>query len=168
MARITGIGGVFLRTKSDEKSLAAWYQEHLGMKLESWGGAILRWPDDQAEDGGLTVWHLAAEDSKWFAPSTGSFMINYRVDDMNGILRRLKDGGVPILKGPEHSEEGTFAWIVDPDGNKVELWKPKARDAKAKPAKATKAKAKATKATGAKVKAKVKATKAKARATRRR
>ncbi len=171
MARITGIGGVFLRAKSDEKSLAAWYQKHLGMTLESWGGAILRWPDDHAGDGGVTVWHLAAKDSEWFAPSAGSFMINYRVDDMNGILRRLKDGGVPILKGPEHSEEGTFAWIVDPDGNKVELWKPKARDAKAKQAKATKAKAKATKAKAPKAKstkARAKATTAKAKATGRR
>ncbi|MDP2343574.1 MAG: VOC family protein [Deltaproteobacteria bacterium] len=132
MARITGIGGVFLRAKSDEKALAAWYEKHLGMQFESWGGAILKWPDDKGEDRGLTVWHLAAKDSDWFAPSTGSFMINYRVDDMDGIMQRLKDGGVPIVKGPEYAENGTFLWIVDPDGNKVELWEPKIWDEKNK------------------------------------
>ena len=62
MAKITGIGGVFLKSKGDGKALAAWYQRHLGMPLEDWGGAILRWPDDKAEDRGLTVWHLTAKD----------------------------------------------------------------------------------------------------------
>jgi predicted enzyme related to lactoylglutathione lyase len=132
MARITGIGGVFLRAKSDEKALAAWYEKHLGMPSEAWGGAILRWPDDKAEDRGVTVWHLAAKDSDWFAPSAGSFMINYRVDDMDGIMQRLKEGGVPLFKGPEYAENGTFLWIVDPDGNKVELWEPKLWDDKNK------------------------------------
>lgn len=132
MARITGIGGVFLRAKSDEKALAAWYEKHLGMKFESWGGAVLKWPEDTAEDGGATVWHLASKDSDWFAPSTGSFMINYRVDDMDGIVKRLQEGGVPIFKGPEHHENGSFLWIIDPDGNKVELWEPKIWDDKNK------------------------------------
>ena len=76
MAKVTGIGGVFLKSKSDSAALAAWYQTHLGMPLEDWGGAVLRWPDDKAEDKGLTVWHLAAKDSKWFRPSDSSFMIN--------------------------------------------------------------------------------------------
>jgi predicted enzyme related to lactoylglutathione lyase len=128
MARITGIGGVFLRAKSDEKALAAWYAKHLGLHLESFGGAILKWPEDKAEDQGLTVWHLASKDSDWFSPSTGSFMINYRVDDMDGMIQQLKDGGVAILKGPEQAENGRFLWIVDPDGNKVELWEPKLWD----------------------------------------
>ena len=78
------------------------------------------------------MWNLAAKDSEWFTPSTGSFMINYRVDDMDGILRRLKDGGVTIFKGPEYHENGSFLWIVDPDGNKVELWEPKLWDDKNK------------------------------------
>jgi predicted enzyme related to lactoylglutathione lyase len=132
MARITGIGGVFLRAKSDEKALATWYEKHLGMQFEPWGGALLKWPDDKKEDDGITVWTLAAKDSDWFAPSTGSFMINYRVDDMDGIMQRLKEGNVPILKGPEYHENGAFLWIVDPDGNKVELWEPKMWDDKNK------------------------------------
>ena len=70
MAKITGIGGVFLKSKGDSATLAAWYQKHLGMPLEDFGGAVLKWPDDTAEDQGLTVWHLADHDSQWFGPST--------------------------------------------------------------------------------------------------
>lgn len=132
MAKVTGIGGVFLRAKRDPKELGAWYAKNLGIKLEGFGGAILRWPDDTAEDKGLTVWHLAAPDSKWFSPSEGSFMINYRVDDMNGLLEHLRANDVAIVSGPEYHENGVFAWIMDPDGNKVELWEPKKWDEKNK------------------------------------
>jgi len=69
MAKVTGIGGVFFKSRSDHKALAAWYARHLGLALEEWGGAILKWPDDQADDRGLTVWHVAARDSDWFSPS---------------------------------------------------------------------------------------------------
>jgi predicted enzyme related to lactoylglutathione lyase len=131
MARVTGIGGVFFKAK-DPKQLAAWYRDMLGIPVEDWGGAALKWPDDHAEDRGTTAWMLAGQDSKWFAPSTSSFMINYRVDDMEGLLARLRDKGVAIDKGPEHHENGAFAWIVDPDGNKVELWEPKIWDDKNK------------------------------------
>lgn len=124
MARVTGIGGVFFKSRSDNKALAAWYAKHLGLKLEDWGGAILKWPEDQAEDRGLTVWHVAEKDSKWFSPSDSSFMINYRVDDLDALLAQLRADGVEILKGPESDVNGHFAWILDPDGNKLELWQP--------------------------------------------
>lgn len=124
MARVTGIGGVFLKCKGDSASLAAWYQEHLGMPLEPWGGAVLKWPDDKAEDGGLTVWNLADRDSKWFSPSDSAVMINYRVDDLDALLAQLQAAGVAISEGPQSHENGKFAWIMDPDGNKVELWEP--------------------------------------------
>ena len=124
MAKITGIGGVFLKSKGDGKELAAWYQKHLGMKLEDWGGAILKWPDDKAEDEGLTVWHTASHDSKWFSPSHSSFMINYRVDNLDELLEQLRSAGIEVVQGPESAENGKFAWIMDPDGNKVELWQP--------------------------------------------
>jgi predicted enzyme related to lactoylglutathione lyase len=133
MAKVTGIGGVFFKSR-DKAALAAWYQKHLGMPLTEWGGAVLKWPEDTAEDKGLTVWTLAASDSKWFAPSTSSFMINYRVDDMAGMLDQLRAGGVEIVAGPESHENGKFAWIVDPDGNKIELWEPKLWDDKNKTA----------------------------------
>ena len=132
MARITGIGGVFFKSKGDPKELAAWYQQNLGMPLEPWGGGVLRWPDDTAEDKGVTAWSVAKHDSKWFAPSDASFMINYRVDDMDGLLANLRSAGVEIIQGPESHENGKFAWIVDPDGNKVELWEPKLWDEKNK------------------------------------
>ena len=132
MARVTGIGGVFLKCKGDSAALAAWYRKHLGMPLETWGGAVLRWPDDTADDKGLTVWSLADQDSQWFSPSDSAFMINYRVDDLDALLAQLRAEGVDVVAGPESHENGKFAWIMDPDGNKVELWEPMAWDEKNK------------------------------------
>jgi len=132
MARITGVGGVFFKSKGDGKALAAWYREHLGLPLSDFGGAVLRWPDDTAEDKGLTVWHVASKDSKWFSPSDSAFMINYRVDNLVELLGELRAKGVAVLQGPESHENGKFAWILDPDGNKVELWEPMLWDEKNK------------------------------------
>jgi predicted enzyme related to lactoylglutathione lyase len=132
MARVTGIGGVFFKSAEDHTRLAAWYRDNLGLPLEAWGGAILRWPDDKAEDRGLTVWHVAERETKWFDPSPASFMINYRVDDLGEMLAQLKKNGAAIVKGPEQHENGKFAWIMDPDGNKVELWEPMIWDEKNK------------------------------------
>jgi predicted enzyme related to lactoylglutathione lyase len=134
MAKVTGIGGVFFKSKSDHKALAAWYQKHLGLPLESWGGAVLKWPDDTAEDKGLTVWHVAEKESKWFSPSDSAFMINYRVDDLVELIAKLRAEGVEVVSGPESHENGKFAWIMDPDGNKVELWEPMNWDEKNKSA----------------------------------
>ena len=130
MAKITGIGGVFFKSKSDHAALAAWYQRHLGMSLEDWGGAILKWPDDKRQDQGQTVWSVAGKDSQWFSPSQSSFMINYRVDDLDEMVAQLRAGGVEIVKGPDSDENGKFAWVMDPDGNKVELWEPKSEGEK--------------------------------------
>ncbi|HBB88260.1 MAG TPA: glyoxalase [Blastocatellia bacterium] len=134
MARITGIGGVFFKSRDDSAALAAWYREHLGLSLESFGGAILRWPDDKADDKGLTVWHIAEKESQWFSPSDSSFMINYRVDDLGEMIAQLRAGGVEIIQGPESHENGKFAWVMDPEGNKVELWEPMLWDEKNKSA----------------------------------
>lgn len=136
MAKITGIGGVFLKSKGDGATPAAWYKRHLGMPLEDWGGAVLRWPDDKAEDRGLAVWHLAAKESQWFSPSDSSVMINYRVDNLAEMLAQLHAAGVEVVNGPESAENGKFAWIMDPEGNKVELWEPMIWDDKNKGAKA--------------------------------
>jgi predicted enzyme related to lactoylglutathione lyase len=124
MARVTGIGGVFFKSSGDHKALAAWYEKHLGMKPESFGAVILKWPDDKAPDGGLTVWSVAKSDSRWFSPSESSFMINYRVDDLDALLAQLRSDGVEIVGDPQSDDNGKFAWIMDPDGNKVELWQP--------------------------------------------
>lgn len=126
MAKVTGIGGVFIRSTRDKDALIAWYRDNLGMNFEDWGGSIINWGDDKQVDGGMTVWSTAAPNSKWFAPSESSFMINYRVDDLDGLLSKLRENGVEIIKGPDEDFNGTFAWVMDPDGNKVELWEPKA------------------------------------------
>lgn len=122
MARVTGIGGIFFKAR-DPKALAAWYGKHLGLQFEEWGGSILKWPANPV-DGGVTVWHLAEQSSKWFAPSEASFMINYRVDDLDGLLAAMREAGVAIHKGPDVDDNGKFAWVIDPEGNKVELWEP--------------------------------------------
>jgi predicted enzyme related to lactoylglutathione lyase len=133
MARVTGIGGVFfLSSRGEGKDLFAWYQKHLGMKLEDFGSAILQWKEDTAEDGGATVWHVGDRDSEWFSPSKSRFMINYRVDDMEALVEQLGSDDIEILKGPEYHENGVFAWIMDPEGNKIELWEPKNWDDKNK------------------------------------
>jgi predicted enzyme related to lactoylglutathione lyase len=134
MARITGIGGIFFKSRNDNAALAAWYQKHLGMQIESFGGAVLKWPDDKAEDKGLTVWHIAEKESDWFSPSDSPFMINYRVDNLGEMIAQLRAGGVEIVGGPESHENGKFAWIMDPEGNKVELWEPMVWDEKNKSA----------------------------------
>ncbi len=132
MAKVTGIGGVFFKSRNDHKALAAWYQKHLGLTLESFGGAVLNWPEDKAEDGGLTVWSVAGKESQWFSPSDSSFMINYRVDNLTELLAQLRTAGVEVVGGPESHENGKFAWIMDPDGNKVEFWEPLLWDEKNK------------------------------------
>ena len=132
MARITGIGGVFFKSTGDHKKLSEWYASNLGLQLEDWGGAILKWSDDAASEEGLTVWTVAAPETKWFHPSSASFMINYRVDSLDGMLAQLKANGIEPVKGPDSDENGKFAWILDLDGNKVELWEPMPRDHKNK------------------------------------
>lgn len=132
MARVMGIGGIFFKSKKDNKALAAWYEKNLGLKLEVWGGAALKWPQDTAEDKGSTSWMVADKDSKWFEPSESSFMINYRIDNMAEMIEQLRLNDVPIHKGPESHENGKFAWIIDPEGNKVELWEPMVWDVKNK------------------------------------
>ena len=124
MARVTGIGGVFFQAK-DPEMLSAWYLEHLGVPFDGkMGCAILRWNQDPEAGDGATVWCLSKADSDGFKPSKSSFMINYRVDDMVGMLENLQAAGVAIQQGPETHFNGIFSWILDPEGNKVELWQP--------------------------------------------
>lgn len=134
MARVTGIGGVFFKSTGDNAALSAWYSKHLGIKLEDFGAAVLKWPDDKAEDEGMTVWNVAPKDTQWFGPSNSSFMINYRIDNMAEMVEQLRAADIEIIQGPESHENGKFAWIMDPDGNKVELWEPMIWDDKNKEA----------------------------------
>ena len=119
---ITGVGGVFFKAK-DPKALAAWYRDVLGMPMEAWGGAALRY--DAPKHPPVAAWSPFPASTDYFAPSTSAFMINYAVDDMDALLARLSTKGVQILKRDDSDENGRFAWILDPEGNKVELWQPK-------------------------------------------
>ena len=119
--RITGVGGVFFKAK-DPKALAAWYRDVLGLPLEAWGGAALRY--DAPHHPPALIWNAFPAATDYFAPSTSVFMINYAVDDMEAFLARLRAKGVAILKR-EEDPNGRFAWILDPEGNKIELWEPK-------------------------------------------
>ena len=121
--RITGVGGVFFKAK-DPKALAAWYRDVLGLPLEPWGGAALRY--DAPKHPPALAWSVFPASTDYFAPSTGAFMINYAVDDMDALLTRLRTKGVTILKRVDDDPNGLFAWILDPEGNKIELWQPEA------------------------------------------
>lgn len=119
---ITGIGGIFFKAK-DPKALAAWYRDVLGMPVEVWGGAALRY--DAPKHPPALAWNVFPASTKYFAPSTSGLMIDYAVDDMDALLARLRAKGVEILKRDDSDPNGRFAWILDPEGNKVELWEPK-------------------------------------------
>ena len=121
--RITGVGGVFFKAK-DPEALASWYRDVLGLPLEAWGGAALRY--DAPQHPPALIWSAFPASTSYFAPSTGEFMINYAVDDMEAFLTRLSAKGVAILKRND-DENGRFAWILDPEGNKIELWEPPAQ-----------------------------------------
>ena len=126
MKRATGIGGIFFKAK-DPKALAAWYKEHIGVDVQSWGGASFDWSDAEGKPvGGTTAWMITAQDSKKFTGTASSFMVNYRVDDLHALLKALKDEGCNVLEKVDDSEWGKFGWVVDPEGNMVELWQPPA------------------------------------------
>jgi predicted enzyme related to lactoylglutathione lyase len=121
MARITGIGGIFFKAK-DPKALSAWYGDVLGIAIEDWGGAMLRY--DAPGHPPMAVWAPFAQNTDYFAPSTASFMINFAVDDLDGFTAALKEKGIAILDMQDQGGMGRFAWIMDPEGNKIELWMP--------------------------------------------
>ena len=119
MERVTGIGGVFFKAK-DPKSLGAWYRDHLGIDVQTWGGAQFPWNDPE----GVTAWTIMPETSKYFAPSTAPFMVNYRVADLEALLKVLREEGCAVDEKMDTSEFGKFGWVMDPEGNRIELWEP--------------------------------------------
>jgi len=127
MKRVTGIGGIFFKAK-DAALLRAWYAKHLGIDVQSWGGAAFAWTDDAGNPTkGATVWSVNSQDNDYFAPSTAPFMVNYRVRDLAALLAVLREEGCNVLDKTEESAElGKFGWVMDPEGNKVELWEPPA------------------------------------------
>ena len=119
---VTGVGGVFIKSK-DPKALLAWYRDVLGLEMKPWGGAAI--PLDAPGHPPVVVWSPFSATTDYMAPSTREFMINLAVDDMEAIIARLTAKGVTILKRDDKDPSGRFAWILDPDGTKVELWQPK-------------------------------------------
>ena len=124
MERVTGLGGVFLKAK-DPKALAVWYQQHLGINFGTNVYFDFRWinPHHPTEPG-HTAFSFFKEDTSYFKPSDKDFMINFRVRELKQLLSELKKEGVTIIGEVEEFEYGKFGWILDPEGNKIELWEP--------------------------------------------
>ena len=123
MKRVTGIGGIFFKSQ-DPKQLKDWYRQHLGIESDDYG-ATFQWRDENdPQQIGNTVWSPFPQDTKYFNPSTAPFMINYRVADLEGLLAALREEGVTVEDKIENYDYGRFAWITDPEGNRIELWEP--------------------------------------------
>ena len=126
MKRVTGIGGIFFKAR-DPQALGEWYRTHLGLVLEPWGGAVFRWASpDNPSGAGTTIWNAFPADTAYFAPSQAGFMVNYRVDDLHALLAALRREGCSVDDKVEESELGKFGWVMDPEGNRIELWQPPA------------------------------------------
>ncbi len=126
MTRVTGIGGIFFKAR-DPAALQAWYRTHLGIDVQAWGGCAFRWKDDALPGReGVTVWSVFPAESTYFDPSPAPFMVNYRVADLARVLAELRAEGCAVDDRTDESEHGRFGWVMDPEGNRVELWEPPA------------------------------------------
>jgi predicted enzyme related to lactoylglutathione lyase len=130
MQRVTGIGGIFFKSENPEQ-MYQWYEKHLGIRRESHGqGAQFEWRELKAADGSepgpeaQTAWSIFPSSTKYFGASKANFMVNYRVEDLDALLEAMKAAGVEVDPKREEAEYGRFAWITDPDGNRIELWEP--------------------------------------------
>jgi catechol 2,3-dioxygenase-like lactoylglutathione lyase family enzyme len=122
--RVTGIGGVFWKAQ-DPAGLTAWYVERLGVPLDSTGAAVLQWRDGAGAPASTVVAPFPA-DTSYFAPSSSPFMIDFRVADLDSMLDQLRREGCHVIDRVEEMEFGRFGWVMDPEGNKIELWEPAA------------------------------------------
>ena len=128
MKKVIGIGGIFFKAK-DPEGLRQWYGKHLGIESEGESGASFHWREvDNPEQQCLTVWSPFPHDTKYFEPSAAPFMINYRVADLDSLLAQLRAEGVEVDPRVEEYDYGRFAWVMDPEGNRIELWEPPASD----------------------------------------
>jgi predicted enzyme related to lactoylglutathione lyase len=123
MKRVTGIGGVFFKSEDPEKT-KSWYQDHLRIESDQYGGKFVWRDKDDKEKECMTAWSPMPQSTDYYSPSKSEFMINYRVEDLKALLEVLKSEGVEQVGKMEEYEYGKFAWIIDPDGRKVELWEP--------------------------------------------
>jgi predicted enzyme related to lactoylglutathione lyase len=126
MKRVTGLGGVFFKA-NDPKKIKEWYQTHLGMQMDDYGFSF-HWKEIGKEDAkapAATAWSPFKSDTKYFAPSEKPYMFNYRVENLVELLKVLKEEGVEVIGEMQEFSYGKFGWILDPEGNKIELWEPK-------------------------------------------
>lgn len=123
--KVTGIGGVFIKAKNP-KELGAWYDKNLGTTFNGNTYTQFEWKE-AGEDGrdGSTVFSFFSETSKYFEPSEKPVMLNFRVQNLDELLTTLRGDGVQVLEKTEEHDYGKFAWIIDAEGNKIELWEPK-------------------------------------------
>ena len=119
--RVTGLGGFFFKTKNPDQ-IKDWYKTHLGLPVDDYG-CTFRWKDEKGNDC-TTQWSPFKEDTKYFQPSEKQFMMNFRVENLQELLATLKEEGVTIVGKIEEYDYGKFGWILDPEGNKIELWEP--------------------------------------------
>ncbi len=121
--RVTGLGGIFFKSP-DVQATKAWYTQHLGIKTDDYGATFEWLQKSKPDTPGLTVWSPFKADTKYFGPGDQTFMVNYRVNDLPGLLAELKKEGIEPLEPMQEYDYGKFAHIVDPNGNKIELWEP--------------------------------------------
>ena len=122
MGKVTGIGGVFIRAKDPEK-LYSWYGKYLGIEKGEFG-TIFRWRElDRDTPVGKTTWALFPQNTKYFGPAENPFMVNYRVDNLDAILKALEADGFRV-EDRQEADYGRFAWVTDPEGHRLELWEP--------------------------------------------
>ena len=122
MERVRGIGGVFFKA-DDPDSLQKWYEQNLGLEPDPDGCVVFRWRErDAAGSNAATVWAPFAADTDYFGPGPQTAMVNYRVKDLDAILKQLRKADAHIDEKIEESEYGRFAWATDPEGNRIELW----------------------------------------------
>ncbi len=121
--RVTGIGGVFFKSE-DPEATKQWYQQHLGIESGKWGGTFEWYKAEDPTKKGFTAWGPFSNTTKYFNPSEKESMINYRVENLEELLKTLKEEGVEVVGEMESFEYGKFGWIMDPNGYKIELWEP--------------------------------------------
>lgn len=123
MKRVTGLGGVFIKS-NDPKALAAWYEKHLGINFGNSTYFVFPNADEGKPIPGFNLISFSKSDTDYFNPSKKDTMINFRVDDLFSLIDQLRKEGVEIAGDPIAEEYGKFGWVMDPDGNKIELWQP--------------------------------------------